>query len=96
MHSEIFDLLLAAAKDKESDGYAKSCAFIAHFLNQYNGNRMVTSTCLSWRDSACHLRQIAHATTAPVVKHVIMPAVPLLYDLNNDNVLERLQQLLKH
>jgi len=41
------------------------------------------------------LRQIAHATTAPVVKHVINAAVPLLYDLNNDNVLERLQQLVK-
>src|SRR5260370_29980502 len=39
--------------------------------------------------------KFAHATTAPVVKHLINAMVPLLYDLKNDNVLERLQQFVK-
>ncbi|HEX3640307.1 MAG TPA: ATP-binding protein, partial [Ktedonobacteraceae bacterium] len=39
------------------------------------------------------LRHIAHAATIPVVKHVINAVIPLLSDLKDDNVLERLQKL---
>jgi len=96
-HSEIFDLLLTAAKDKESEWIRQEAArSLAYFLNQYNGNLMVYLHLFIVKGiQPAILRQIAHATTAPVVKHVINAAVPLLYDLNNDNVLERLQQFVK-
>jgi len=96
-HNEIFDLLLTAAKDKESEWIRQEAArSLAHFLNRYNGNLMVYLHLFIVKGiQPSILRQIAHATTAPVVKHVINAAVPLLYDLNNDNVLERLQQFVK-
>src|SRR5260370_6367609 len=92
-HRKIFNLLLIAARDKESEWIRQEAAdSLALFLNQYHGNLMVYLHLFIVKGlQPSILQRIAHVTTTPVVKHLINAITPLLPNKKNENMLEILK-----
>lgn len=93
---EIFDLLLAAAQNKESEWVRQEAArTLAHFLDRYPGRLVVNVHLLLVNEIQLKiLEHIAHTVTTPVVKHYLNAVISMLSDLNDENMLERTQQVI--
>lgn len=95
-HREIFSLLLAAARDKESHWVRQEAArTLGHFLDQHQGNFIVYIHLFIVKD----LREqtwewIAYATKQAVIKRYIHAVRSILFDLNEQNISDRLQQMI--
>jgi outer membrane protein assembly factor BamB len=92
---EIFDLLLAAAQYKDSEWVCQEAArTLAHFLDRYPGRLVVNIHLLIVNEIQPEILQhIAYAATQPNVKHYLKAVIPMLSGLNDENVLERTQQV---
>lgn len=94
---QIFNLLLAAAQDKDSEWVRQEAAHtLAHFLDQHQGSLVVYIHLFIVKGLHPHIwEQIAHATRNAVVRRYITSVIPMLTDLNKSNVRERLQHMVQ-
>jgi outer membrane protein assembly factor BamB len=94
-HRKIFDLLLFAAQDKESEWVRQEAArTLAHFLDRYPRKLIVDVHLLIVNEIQLKILQhIAHAAVTPFVKRYLNAAIHLLSDLNDENVLGRAQEI---
>ncbi len=94
---KIFDLLLAAVQYKDSEWICQEAArTLAHFLDHYHGRLIVNVQMLIVKEVKLPLLQsIAYTVTMPVVKQYLNAVIPMLSDLNEDNVLEKTQHFVK-
>lgn len=94
---QIFSLLLSAAQDKESEWVRQEAAHtLAHYLDQHHGNFIVYVQLFIEKNLHANVwEQIAYKTTSPVVRLYINAAIPLLYDLNQSNALEKFQKMVQ-
>ena len=99
---KIFDLLLTAALDKGTASLAKGSEWIrqeaartlALFLDHYHGKLIVDVHLLIVKGIQPEILQhVAYVATQPVVKRYLNAVIPMLTDLNDDNVLVRTQQM---
>lgn len=96
-HREIFGLLLVAIQDHESEWIRQEAArALAHYLNNYHGGLIIyvhlfIVKCIR----PAMLERVAYAATIPAVKHYIEAVIPMLSGLNDENALERTQQVVK-
>lgn len=96
-HREIFELLLFAAQDKESEWICQEAArSLAHYLNKYNGGLIIYVHLFVVKGIHLSiLERIAYATTVPVVKQYINAVIPMLSGLSEKNALQRTHELVK-
>jgi outer membrane protein assembly factor BamB/energy-coupling factor transporter ATP-binding protein EcfA2 len=96
-HREIFDLLLYAAQDKESEWIRQEAArSLAHYLNRYQRGLIIYVHLFIVKEiQPSILERIAYAATIHAVKHYIDAVVPMLSGLNAENALQRTQQVVK-
>lgn len=92
-HREIFEMLLIAAQDKESEWIRQEAArSLAHYFNKYHGGLIiyVHRLVVEGIDRSI-LERIAYATTVPVVKQYINVVAHMLSDsdLNEENALKK-------
>jgi outer membrane protein assembly factor BamB len=92
---EIFDLLLTAAMDKESEWIQQEAArTLAYFLDRNQGDLIIYVHLFIVKDiQPSILRHIAHAATTLVVKYYLNAVIDMLTDLNDEKALERTQQV---
>ena len=92
---KIFDLLLAAAHDKESQWVQQEAArTLAYFLDLNYGDLIIYVHLFIVKDiQPSILRHIAHAAITPVVKYYLNAVIDMLTYLNDENALERTQQV---
>ena len=99
--NKIFEILLAAAQpplvhDMGSSEWVsqEAARTLAHFLDLYHGRLIVDVQKFIVR-SIKHenLRHIAHIATMPVVKNYLSAVIPMLSGLNDENVMQRTQQV---
>jgi outer membrane protein assembly factor BamB len=96
-HREIFDLLLIAVQDKESEWIRQEAArALAHYLNSYHGGLIIYVHLFIVKGiQPSMLERVAYTASVPVVKHYIEAVIPMLSGLNDENALERTQQVVK-
>lgn len=94
---EIFHLLLSDAQYKDSEWVRQEAArALARFLDQHYGNLIVYTHLFIVKEiEPSILKQIRQAATNMIVKKYIQATCQLLTDLNEDNVCERLQQMIQ-
>ncbi len=92
---KIFELLLTAAQDKEAAWIRQEAArTLAYFLDRNQGDLIIYVHLFIVNDiQPSILRLIAHAATTPVVKFYLDAVIDMLTDLNDENALERTQQV---
>jgi len=95
--SKIFELLLAAAQDKESVWIRQEAAHaLAHFLDRNQGLLIVYVHLLIVKAIQPDILQhIAHATTTHVVRQYLNVVYVVLTDMNDENAQERTQQAIE-
>ncbi len=96
-HREIFDVLLVAAQDKESEWIRQEAArALAYYLNSYYGGLIIYVHLFIVKGiQPSILKRIAYTTSVPVVKHYIEAVIPMLSGLNEENALKRTRQVVK-
>src|SRR5579859_194841 len=96
-HREIFDLLLIAVQDKESEWLHQEAArSLAHYLNSYHGGLIIyVHMFIVKRVQPRLLEDIAYSTSIPVVKHYIEAVIPTIDGLDDENALERTLRVIK-
>jgi outer membrane protein assembly factor BamB len=96
-HREIFDLLLFAAQDKESEWIRQEAArSLAHYLNRYHGGLIIYVHLFIVKEIHPYiLERIAYTTDVTVVKNYINAVIPMLSGLSDENVMQRTQQVVK-
>ncbi len=94
---KIFGLLLTSAQDKDSEWVRQEAAHtLAHFLDQQQGGLIVYIHLFIIKGIQRNIwEQIAYATTNTVVRRYINAVIPMLFDFNENNVQERLQQMVQ-
>lgn len=92
---KIFDLLLTAARDKESEWICQEAArTLAYFLDLNHGDLIIYVHLFIVKDIQLSiLRHITHAATTPVVKLYLNAVIDMLTDLDDENALVRTQQV---
>lgn len=92
---QIFSLLLAAAQDKDSEWVRQEAAqVLAHYLDQHWGNFIVYIHLFIVKNLHLHVwKAISYKTTSQVVRDYIHAAIPLLSNLDENNVRDKLQQM---
>ncbi len=92
---KIFELLLTAAQDKDSQWIQQEAArTLAYFLDRNQGDLIIYVHLFIVKDiQPSILRRITHAATTPVVKFYLDAVIDMLTDLNDKNALERTQQV---
>ncbi len=92
---KIFDLLLAAAQNKELEWVCQETArTLAHFLDRYHGGLIVNVQMFIVKDIQHKiLLHIVYTAKSSVVKHYLNAVIPMLGGLTDENMLERTQQL---
>ncbi len=94
---QIFSLLLAAAQDKDSEWVRQEAAHtLALYLDQHQGNFIVYVQLFIVKNLHPNIwKQIAYKTTNSLVRRYINAVIPLLSDLDQSNVREKLQYMVK-
>lgn len=92
---KVFELLLAAAQDKESHWIQQEAArTLAYFLDRNQGDLIIYVHLFIVKNiEPSILRRITHAATTPVIKLYLNAVIDMLTDLNDVNALERTQQV---
>ena len=92
---EIFDLLLLATQDEESEWVRQEAGrSLAHFLDCFPEGLIINIHLLAVNKIQLRVFQhIAHTVVTPFIKSYVNAAVHLLSGLNNENVLERVQEI---
>lgn len=91
----IFDLLLAAALNKDSEWVCQEAArSLAHFLDRNQGGLIVyVHLFIVKAIRPAILEHIVHFTKTPVVNKYLIAIMDMLTDLNDENVLQRTRQV---
>lgn len=92
---EIFELLLFTAQDKESEWVRQEAArALALFLDRFPEGLIINIHLLAVNKIQTKILQhIEHAVVTPFIKNYVIAAIHLLSGLNNENVLERVQEI---
>lgn len=94
-YREIFELLLFAAQDKESEWVRQEAArALALFLDRHPEGLIINIHLLAVNKIQTKILQhIEHAVVTPYIKNYVIAAIHLLSGLTNENVLERVQEI---
>lgn len=94
---QIFDLLLIAAQDKISTWVRQEAAYVlAHYLDQHQGSLIVYVHLFIAKNLQKQVwEQIAHVTTSAIIRRYITAVTAMLYDLNEENVREKLWHMVQ-
>lgn len=92
---EIFKLLLAATKDKESEWIQQEAArTLAHLLNQHYGKLIISIHLFIVKGLRRSIwEHITHAITNFTVKNYLNAVIHVLFELDEDNAPERIQRV---
>lgn len=95
-YQAIFHLLLKAAQDEESEWIRQDAArALAYFLSHHHGGLIIYTHFFIVRGlDRKILHMIAHQTTSSVAQHFIDAVIPLLRELGDGNVLEKLERVI--
>lgn len=95
IRKRIFGLLIKQAKDEESEWVRQEAGrTLAHFLDVYNADLLVYLYLLIVHEVEEPIFQhIAHNAKTQVMQHVFQDIIPLLFGLNEENILERLERV---